>query len=178
MGINKSLIYKYKGSVYISFKKFTLKDKTVIGLFQGNRGDNPHLDFIVKQQEPGKRLRIPTHTHWVVDLIIKMEYDKNAVKEFIEFYIELYDKIKPFRTITERNSYRIRYVKKSVTLLEKVKSRGQYSPEYLATILELFIKCEKQTANAFMFKDLLNLIKKYCEDSVDFYRLIGHSKRV
>lgn len=176
--MSKKIEYKNKGIIHVSFKEYLLKDRTIIGLFQGSRGENPDLDFIVKQKEPGKKVRIPTHTHWVVDLIIKMEYDKNSVRDFINFFINKYDKIEPFISVQQRNNYKRRFVSKSISYLENVKDKGQYSPEYLATIIELFIKCEKQTTNAFMFKKLLELISKYCFGQIDFYRLIGHSKRV
>ena len=55
---------------------------------------------------------------------------------------------------------------------------GAFSVEFLSGLIELFIKCEKQTENAFMFRNLLLLIKEYCEDKKDFYQIISYSKRV
>ncbi len=45
-------------------------------------------------------------------------------------------------------------------------------------MLELFIKCEKQTEGAFMFKKLLELVMEYCDGKKDFYQIVSHSKRV
>jgi hypothetical protein len=45
-------------------------------------------------------------------------------------------------------------------------------------LIELFIKCEKQTKDAFMFKNLLTLVKDYCEGKKDFYQIVSYSKRV
>jgi hypothetical protein len=55
---------------------------------------------------------------------------------------------------------------------------GVYTIEFLSTLIELFIKCEKQTEGAFMFKGLLKLLQDYCEDKKDFYQVVSHSKRV
>jgi len=45
-------------------------------------------------------------------------------------------------------------------------------------LIELFIKCEKQTPNAFMFKNLLVMVKEFAEDKKDFYQIVFYSKRV
>jgi len=55
---------------------------------------------------------------------------------------------------------------------------GAFSVEFLSCMLELFTKCEKQTEGAFMFKNLLTLVKDYCEGKKDYYQIISYSKRV
>ena len=50
--------------------------------------------------------------------------------------------------------------------------------EFLSTLIELFIKCEKQNPNAFMFKNLLTLVKDFSEGKKDFYQVVSYSKRV
>jgi hypothetical protein len=55
---------------------------------------------------------------------------------------------------------------------------GVYSVEFISTIIELFIRCEKQTPNAFMFKSLLQMMKEFGEGKKDFYQVVGYSKRV
>ena len=52
-------------------KYWSLDDGNVIAIYQGNRGKHPELDFVVKYLSPGKRLRAPSHTHWIVDLLVK-----------------------------------------------------------------------------------------------------------
>jgi len=48
----------------------------------------------------------------------------------------------------------------------------------LTAFIELFIRCEKQTTGAFMFRTLLELVKDYCDGKKDFYQVVGYSKRV
>src|SRR5688572_21081235 len=74
---------------------YTLSDGTLIGIFQGGRGERPDLDFIVKylSPRPKARLRTPSHTHWVVDLIIKHQLHSEATTKFVRFFRNLYDEI-------------------------------------------------------------------------------------
>ena len=55
---------------------------------------------------------------------------------------------------------------------------GYYSIETLTAFIELFVRCEKQSTGAFMFRTLLELVKDYCDGKKDFYQIIGYSKRV
>ena len=59
-----------------------------------------------------------------------------------------------------------------------IEDRGYYPLQVLTSFIELFSKCEKQTPEAFMFRNLLVLIKEYCEGKKDFYQIVGYSKRV
>jgi hypothetical protein len=80
-------------------------DKTVVAIYQGVRGENPDLDFIVKYKEEGKRLRTPSHTHWIVDLLVKCEFNKMIVLNYVNDLIELYDKTVPVSSVEERDTY-------------------------------------------------------------------------
>jgi len=159
------------------FKIFKLKDKTIIQLFQGNRGTKPHLDFKVKHLEPGRKLRTPSHTHWLVDLIMKAEIDKESVHDFSEFLIGIYDKATPFKSLKERKNYNLKHIKAARRKFGSMKG-GKYSPEYITAIVELFSICEKQYAEAYMFKKSLNLIQKYAKGESDYYTLVSHSKQM
>jgi len=74
----EELTYKQRGTdnYYPPLNYYTMRDGTAVAIYQGFRGENPDLDFIVKYRDPEKRLRTPSHTHWIVDLLIKDEYNK------------------------------------------------------------------------------------------------------
>jgi hypothetical protein len=74
----KHLFYTKKGITYTPIKYWKTDNITEIAIYQGSRGENPHLDFIVKYKEEGKRLRTPSHTHWIVDLLMKGEKNKSG----------------------------------------------------------------------------------------------------
>jgi hypothetical protein len=155
-----------------------MRDGTIVAIFQGFRGENPDLDFIVKYKEPDKRLRTPSHTHWIVDLIVKGEVHPLETLDLVKDLIQIYDNVSPFETKEERDSYELTY---SLDLIEKysgLNNTGSLSIELIGTLVELFSKCEKQTSGAFMFKSMLTLTQDYFEGKKDYYQVIGTSKRV
>ena len=174
----KELFFNKKGVNHKPLQYWTTDKDTKVAIYQGNRGENPDLDFIVKYKEKGKRLRTPSHTHWIVDLLVKAEYNKVLVSSYIEDLIEFYDNTKPFITIEERNNYELEILELMEDKYGRLNGSGYYSIKTLTSLVELFSKCEKQSTGAFMFKNLLQLVKEYCDGKKDFYQIIGYSKRV
>ena len=109
MDVIKELTYKKRGEDihYPPLRYYTMGDKTLVAFYQGFRGGNPELDFIVKYKEKGKRLRTPSHTHWIVDLLVKSERNKEMVGRYIDDMIEMYENVEPFKTHNERDSYEL-----------------------------------------------------------------------
>lgn len=173
-----NLLFRKNGVLHVPINSWNLDDGNTVVMYQGSRGANPDLDFIVKYKAPNKRLRAPSHTHWIVDLLIKSKFAPDELCLFVNEWIELYDVIEPFKTIEERNNYQLIYKdylnEKHFTL----DNLGEFSVEFLSTLIELFIRCEKQTPNAFMFKNLLELVSDYCKGKKDFYQVVSYSKRV
>ena len=153
-----------------------MDDGTAVAIYQGFRGENPDLDFIVKYKTPGQRLRTPSHTHWIVDLLVKCEYSKEIVGEYVQTMLDYYDRTEPFGTVEERDGYELSLY--PTFDYSSLNQHGYYSIETLTAFIELFTKCEKQTTGAFMFKTLLELVKDYCDGKKDFYQVVGYSKRV
>ncbi len=181
MDIIKELTYKKRGveEYYPPLKYYKTDDKTLVAIYQGFRGGNPELDFIVKYKEEGGRLRTPSHTHWVVDLLVKCDTQKDTVRNYINDMIGMYDTIQPFNSVEERDGYDTQYVNEHLNKkYSNLSNSGYYTIETLTTFIELFSKCEKQTEGAFMFRNLMGLVKDYTEGKKDFYQVISYSKRV
>ncbi len=175
----EKLQYKIKNGPRVkSLVEYKISDNTVVAIFQGFRGENPDLDFIVKYKEPGKRLRTPSHTHWIVDLIVKGEINRPSTLDLVKELIEVYDAINPFQTVEERDNYELIYANEIARDFSLLDGTGSLSLELIGTLVELFSKCEKQTTGAFMFKSMLTLSKDYLEGKKDYYQIIGTSKRV
>jgi len=174
----KQLIYNRKKVAHSPLTYWKTDDKTTIGIYQGMRGENPELDFIVKYREEGKRLRTPSHTHWIVDLLVKCESNKTLVLEYVDDLISMYDNTKPFTSVEQRNDYSLIHTLELVSKYNNLNNTGYYSIATLTAFIELFSICEKQTTGAFMFKELLEKVKDYCEGKKDFYQIVGYSKRV
>lgn len=173
-----NLNFRKNGVVHEPIIHWLLEDGNVVVIYQGSRGANPELDYIIKYKAPDKRLRAPSHTHWIVDLIVKSQFSGDRVCEFISEWIELYDKIEPFKTKDERSTYNLIYTEYFKDEYFDLDNLSSFSIEFLSILMELFIKCEKQTPEAFMFKNLLTLMKEYCDGTKDFYQVVSYSKRV
>lgn len=160
----------------LSFKTYKLNDGHIIALFQGSRGDNPDLDFIVKYLEPGlkSRIRTPKHIHWVVDLLLKMEHSKENVFYIIKYYNSFYDDVVAFTNVVERNSFTPQTYSIISEQLNDIELKGKYSLDFICYIIELFIYCEKQSPREKkMFKDLLKLLLAYSKGEKDFFQVIN-----
>ncbi len=174
----KELTFKKKGVINTPLTYWKIDNRYTVAIYQGGRGARPDFDFIVKYKEEGKRLRTPSHTHWIVDLIAKAQYDKVKVKSYVEDMIKMYDECEPFNSEEERNNYKLQCPTKFWMNHIMIEDKGYYPLQVLTTFIELFSKCEKQTPGAFMFRNLLVLVKEYCEGKKDFYQIVGYSKRV
>jgi hypothetical protein len=109
---------------------------------------------------------------------VKAEVNKSVLLEYVNDMIKLYDETTPFKSFEERNNYTLRQPNLMSSRYNLLQGHGYYSIGTLTAFIELFSKCEKQSTNAFMFRGLLTLIKEYCEDTKDFYQIVGYSKRV
>ena len=174
----KELCFNKKGVNYTPLQYWTTDKDTKVAIYQGSRGENPDLDFIVKYKEKGKRLRTPSHTHWIVDLLVKAEYNKNLLSSYVSDLINVYDGTTPFTSVEERDTYELTKMNDMEDRYWLLNGHGYYSVKTLTSLVELFSKCEKQSTGAFMFKTLLELVKDYCEGKKDFYQIVGYSKRV
>ena len=174
----KELCFNKKGVNHKPLQYWTTDNDTKVAIYQGNRGENPDLDFIVKYKEKGKRLRTPSHTHWIVDLLVKAEYNKNLLSSYVSDLINVYDGTTPFTSVEERDTYELTKMNDMEDKYWLLNGHGYYSVKTLTSLVELFSKCEKQSTGAFMFKTLLELVKDYCEGKKDFYQIVGYSKRV
>ncbi len=148
------------GEYITAFKEFRLENGTVIGVFQGSRGENPDLDIIVKYREPGKQIRTPKHLHWAIDLLIKKEHDPNLTKTFVYYLLSMWDKVMPFSNKEEQQECLLRYSgDEYLSKFYDLDKYGEYSVEFIAKVMELIMIQEKTgLAAAFMFKGVLQSI--------------------
>lgn len=157
-----------------AFRTYKMKDGTLIGLFQGNRGVRPDIDFVIKILIPGsnKKMRPPTHTFWVVDLLLKIPQFRNEVREIVQYYIDFYARTSPFVSIQERNNYQLETVEEITTRYAQLEQPYTLSLDYVATIIELFCKNEKINPGAYMFRDLLIALRDYIDSNKHYTEVL------
>lgn len=149
----------------LALKTYKTHDGTLIGLFQGARGARPDIDFVIKILVPGenKKLTPPTHTFWVVDLLLKIPQYRKEVREIIQYYIDYYARTSPFSSVRERNNYQLETVTEITTRYSYIDQPYTLSLDYVAIIIELFCKNEKITPGAYMFRNLLFTLRDYID---------------
>lgn len=142
-----------------AIKEIPLGDGTIIGIFEGNRGHNPDHDILIKYQEKGKRVRRPKHIHWVIDLLIKKEHNRELTLKFMRYLRDMYERVNAFSSKEDRAKCLL-----EETTLEKLKpfeelnNYGEYKVEFIGHLIELMIKMEKNTPSqkpARVFKELM-----------------------
>ncbi len=157
-----------------AFKTYKMKDGTLVGLFQGNRGVRPDIDFVIKILIPGegKRLTPPTHTFWVVDLLLKIPEFKKEVREIVQYYIDFYDKTKAFLSAEERNVYNLETVEEITKKYAYIEQSYTLPLEYVCMMIELFSKNEKIYEGAYMFKNLLLSLREYIDGNKHYTEVL------
>ena len=175
--------WKQKGGDRVkAFKEFVLKNGEIIGIFQGSRGNNPELDIVVRYKDKytsQNRIRTPKHIHWVIDLLIKKEHNKQLTLEFVKYLLEMYDKIEPFRSKEEQQRCELKFTNpKNLKRFEKLNNYGQYSVEFIGHVIELF-SIEEKTGleGAFMFKKVLTALSEK-EDIFSIVAAATHNGRL
>lgn len=148
-----------------AFKTYELQDGTVLALFQGNRGAQPELDFKIKTLFPGidRRPAPPPHMFWVVDLLLKIGQHRKEVREIVEYYIDFYGKCTPFASVQERDTYQLTTVDHITKNYAHIEQSETLPLEYVAIVVELFCINEKRTPGAYMFKNLLEVLRDFID---------------
>src|SRR3989344_5510911 len=163
-----------KGMPKEAFKTYKTKDGTLIGLFQGNRGVRPDIDFVIKVLVPGveKVLTPPTHTFWVVDLLLKIPQYRDDVRSIVQYYIDFYELTTPFTSVEERNNYQLETVEEITTRFAHIEQPYTLSLDYVAIVIELFCKNEKINPGAYMFRNLLLTLRDYIDGNKHYTEVL------
>ncbi|MBQ7018289.1 MAG: hypothetical protein IJN06_04700 [Bacteroidales bacterium] len=159
----------------IAIHTFRAEDGTLIGMFQGSRGDNPELDFQVKYLNVGvdaKPVLLP-HVDWIVDILIKAQSYKEEMMALLQYYIDYYDTCQPFKNTDERAAFKPITLSYVETQYSNVKVDGTISIGGLAIILELFCLCEKQNKDAHQFLYSLQWTKECIEGKRNYRTLLN-----
>jgi hypothetical protein len=181
-----SMSFNREGKENKPLKIFTVNGKYLLGVYQGSLSE---FDLLLKyrqkdnkQKSGWSRLRTPKHIHWAVDVLIKMNQEKNKTKELLHFLIEYWEnKAVPIKNKTEQSKILKSSLIKDVILESKKYSNleglGEYSIKFLIMIAKLLMIQEKTNRHdAYMFKNLLTALKQG-EDIFKIVSVATHSGR-
>ena len=123
-------------------------------------------------------MRTPKHIHWVIDLIIKKEHDKDLTVQFMKYLREMYDSVDAFKDKTERASCVLLESEPSkLEQFEGLNEYGEYKIEFICKLIELMIRMEKNTPPekpAKVFKELIDALIK----ERDIFTVVGKATQV
>ena len=158
-----------------AFKTYKMKDGTLVALFQGRSGANPEIDFVIRMLVPGvdKKPTAPTHTYWVVDLLLKIPQYKREVREIVQYYIDYYDRVLPFPDVNTRNDSILETVGEITDKYAYLEQDYTLSLDFVATVVELFCKNEKLTPGAYWFRNLLLTLRGYIDGEKHCIEVLG-----
>jgi len=151
-----------KGTKAHSFKEFHMKDGTTIGVFQGSRGENPDLDILIKFKKENTNVRTPAHIHWIIDILIKKEHNRELTLEFAKYLRDMWDRVKPFKTKEEQQKCELtQTTHEKLKNFEELNKYGEFDVEFIGHLIELMMIMEKTGLDrAFVFKQLMDTIIK------------------
>ncbi len=161
----------------VPLKVFCPEENIIVGVYQGSISK---YDILVKYKQKNKhgkwsRIRTPKHIHWAVDLLIKMHEDKQKIKDFFNFLIEIWNDTIPIKSKKKReNILNIKNLleihKDKIEEYKDISSFGEYRIEFLILLAKLLMIQEKTNMeNAFMFKELLEAFR----DEKDIFSIVS-----
>ncbi|MDD3106249.1 MAG: hypothetical protein PHP65_00385 [Bacilli bacterium] len=172
---------KVSSKEIIPIAVITLSDEIVFVL-EGTRGQYPEYDIKIKYKKNGiDEVLIPSHSHWVVDLIIKEKSNSLLSKEFISILFNEYNQTtsianisRSFETIkTELTRFTNGF---NVDRFSSLNQFGYYSVDFLVVLIKLFSIQEKTSSpTAFMFKSMLGELTK---DEPNYFGLVAVASNV
>lgn len=146
-------------------------NKYAIYIFQGRLSKN---DIIIKYSENKKRIRTPKHVHWAVDLLLKLQKEKELTKLFIADMLKKWESFKPLEDndYDTLKSFLYENMKMSdVSKYKKLNNYGEYSVDFLIILMNLLMLQEKtNNPEAYMFKNVLNAL---LQDELDIFAIIS-----
>lgn len=148
-------------------------NKYTIYVFQGGISKN---DIIIKYSEEGKRLRTPKHIHWAVDLLLKLQAEKELTRSFIKEIKKEWEDCKPLKNNDDVTLMALvdDYVEKNdVSKYKKLDNYGEYDVEFLIVVMTLLMTQEKTNReDAYMFGNVLDALLK---DDLDIFAIMSAS---
>lgn len=168
--------FRKKGFEHIPIKVFQVNDNTILAVYKGSLSP---FDILIKYRQKLKsgkwsHIRTPKHIHWTVDILMKMQTFKELTEEFLNFFIDIWNKTVPIKNEQERQSLDLKAFlnisQKEIERFKELSRKGEYSVKFLILLAKLLMLQEKTNrADAYMFKRVLDGLK----DSEDLFHVLS-----
>lgn len=105
------------------------------------QGEKSRFHFIVRYQQPQKRVRTPKHIHIMIDLYLKRLMNETLTNHLLDHIInEIILKVTPNQAMPPRLQL---FSSEQATRFEALNSYGEYSIEFILVVVELLMLQEK-----------------------------------
>lgn len=150
-----------------SIIEFVVNNYTVF-VFEGKKSDN---DIVIKYKKGKSRIRTPRHIHWVVDMLMKLQGDKDKAKAFLGKIQQCWEKCeqlkdKKFETLKG-------LIENGIDTKEynDLSIYGEYDVKFLYVLMKLLAVQEKTNReDAHMFNDIIKELQK---DERDIFKIVS-----
>jgi len=106
-----------------------------------DEGSKSEYDFIVRYQEPNKRVRTPKHMHLIIDLYMKQTGNRRLTKHFINHVLtNIIDKVNPVNSFPPQLQI---FQPQHIDNFSALDEYGEYSIEFCLVVIELIMIQEK-----------------------------------
>jgi hypothetical protein len=167
MNIIPAMDFRKNDVLHTPIKVFQVNGNTILAIYMGSISP---LDILIKYRQKLKsgkwsNIRTPKHIHWTVDILLKMQTYPELTKQFLAYFIEIWNNTTPLKDEKERQSldcedilnYSANELEKYKTLSEK----GEYSVRFLILLAKLLMIQEKTNReDAYMFRKVLEGLKE------------------
>lgn len=164
---------KINGKELTSIVDIFFDNKYTIYVFQGSISEN---DIIVKYSEEGKKMRTPKHIHWAVDLLLKLQAEKELTRSFIKEIRNDWEECKPLKNNDEKTLVSLvdNYIEiTDISKYKELDNYGEYDVEFLIVLMTLLMTQEKTNReDAYMFGKVLDSLM---EDELDIFAIMSAS---
>jgi len=159
--------FRKKGIEQVPIKAFQINESTIIAIYKGSLSP---FDILIKYRQRLKNgkwsnIRTPKHIHWTVDILMKMQSYKDLTQEFLDFFIDIWNKTVPLKSEEERQALDLKTLlnisAKEIDKFKELSKKGEYSIKFLILLAKLLMLQEKTNrADAYMFKRVLDGLKR------------------
>lgn len=166
-------IVKVDGKEKTAIVEFKI-DNYSLYVFQGDISENDILIKYRKNKGDKKlRIRTPKHIHWVVDMLMKMQSNKQLTKEFISKIKDVWNVSSPlsnndYITLKDlvENKFNDINIDNYVSLIS-----GEYNIKFLYTLIILLMYQEKTNRHdSYLVGNILDAMLK---DDLDIFSIIS-----
>lgn len=168
--------FKKKGVEHNPIKVLQVNDNIIMAIYKGALSP---FDILIKYRQKLKtgkwsNIRTPKHIHWTVDILMKMQSYKGLTEEFLDFFIDIWNKTTPLKSERERQSLDLKSLldisKAEIERFKELSKKGEYSVKFLVLLAKLLMLQEKTNRpDAYMFKRVLDGLKR----GEDLFRVLS-----